>query len=234
MDRVRMGPAQAFERKVLRNGRPALIAFTDPGSPATEALMPELQKLAGRYAGRLDVGTVDIWSGPELLASMRLPAVPALTLYRPDAPSRTVRAIGTAKELEQALELEAVLGLQGGAAYRLGRVLGAVVVGVGVIVFVFSVLGSGGAQLTNDAPHAASETACEAAFRDASDGRVDGALAYDLDPAIIACRSLAEWFDASRQYPTALDGADPRMVAENRCRTGRFPSAAICRELGLR
>ena len=78
-----------------------------------------------------------------------------------------------------------------------------------------------------------STSACEAAFRDAADGRISGDEEFDLDPAMRACRSLREWSAASRLYPEALDGVDPRTVAENRCLSGRFSSEEICRELGI-
>lgn len=76
------------------------------------------------------------------------------------------------------------------------------------------------------------ETACVAAFRDASDGRVEAVVEYDLDPAIRVCSSIAAWTDAWRRYPPSA-GNDPRLVAENRCLTGKFSSTAICRELGI-
>ena len=82
------------------------------------------------------------------------------------------------------------------------------------------------------APVAGGETACEAAFRDASDGSIGGGELYDLDPAMRACGSLRDWEAAWSEYPPNA-GNDPRFVAENRCLAGGFDSTRICKELGL-
>ena len=76
-------------------------------------------------------------------------------------------------------------------------------------------------------------SACKDAFADAADARIEGNDPFDLDPAMRTRRSLADWSAASRQYPTALDGVDPRTVAENRCLTARIDRRPICRELGI-
>ena len=73
-------------------------------------------------------------------------------------------------------------------------------------------------------------SACEGAFQDASDGSVAADVEYDLDPAMRACGSLAAWTDAWHKFPPPA-GNNPRFVAENRCATGNFDDAAICREL---
>lgn len=80
---------------------------------------------------------------------------------------------------------------------------------------------------------ASGTSACVRAFQDAADGSIAGSAEYDLDPAMSACRSLAEWTSAWHPYPPPLAGNDPRFVAESRCDTGKFNSTSICRELGV-
>ncbi len=88
-------------------------------------------------------------------------------------------------------------------------------------------------SLTPEPPsRSATTTACERAFIDASDGSVEVDVEYDLDPAMTACDSLAEWTAAWRRYYLSnLAGDDPRMVAENRCLSGKFEGTPICSEL---
>jgi hypothetical protein len=105
----------------------------------------------------------------------------------------------------------------------LGQVLGVVLV-VGVILWVAS---------SQPASSSAPLTACERAFQDAHDGRIEGNAEYDLDPAMSACNSLREWSAAWARFPPPGAGSDPRFVAENRCLRGGFSGAAICRELRI-
>lgn len=116
-------------------------------------------------------------------------------------------------------------------AYGIGGLiaLGAIVAAVAAVVWI------GGSAIGGLArsPGGTTETACQAAFRDAADGSVAGDQLYDLDPAMRACQSLGEWSAAFRAYPAPGAGDDPRFVAENRCLSGRFSDAPICRELGI-
>lgn len=115
----------------------------------------------------------------------------------------------------------------GGMAKGVGTVLGVVIIAA-IAWFMFS---SPKGQPSGEAP--ARHTACETAFKDASDGTAAGINEYDLDPAMRACSSLAEWTSAWRAFPPPGAGSDPRFVAENRCMTGRFSATSICEELGV-
>lgn len=98
---------------------------------------------------------------------------------------------------------------------------------------------SNGAQQTQQAgslgPGAAppSLTACKRAVQLAAliDPMAD--TVTDLDQAIQACDTFAIWSAASAKYHDALDGADPRDVARNRCAYGEgLASETLCLEVG--
>lgn len=73
---------------------------------------------------------------------------------------------------------------------------------------------------------------CQAAFRSAALVPAESDRVEDLDPAVRACASVAEWERASANYPDALDGTDPEQFALNRCRFGVGLSATpLCGEL---
>ena len=73
------------------------------------------------------------------------------------------------------------------------------------------------------------ETACEKAFSDAANISDFSDTVEDLDPAVRACSTVAEWTAASNEHPGALDGASPLTFLQNRCRFGPT-SAKICAE----
>ena len=76
-------------------------------------------------------------------------------------------------------------------------------------------------------------TKCEQAVRNASDVDDFEDTAEDLDPAIRECESFADFRTATRNFPEALDGADARMFASNRCQyNSALSSTSVCLELG--
>ena len=74
-------------------------------------------------------------------------------------------------------------------------------------------------------------TACEEAFKAASEVSDMEDTVEDLDPAVRACETVDEWVMASEKYPGALDGADPVLYLSNRCLSGSFSGVAICDEV---
>lgn len=54
----------------------------------------------------------------------------------------------------------------------------------------------------------------------------------DLDPAIGACESLADWEAAAEARPGALEGADPESFARTRCEEAEgLADTPVCEEL---
>lgn len=60
-------------------------------------------------------------------------------------------------------------------------------------------------------------SACEAAIASAAAISDIDDQVTDLDPAIKACGSLAEFARIAANYPTALDEAPPELFVSNRC-----------------
>ncbi len=71
-------------------------------------------------------------------------------------------------------------------------------------------------------------TACELAFQAAAQISDMQDTVEDLDPAVLACPTVADWLQAAGQYPGAID-ADPGVFLANRCRYGPT-TAPICTE----
>ena len=55
----------------------------------------------------------------------------------------------------------------------------------------------------------------------------------DLEPAIRACDTLAEWIAASDANPAALDGASPKLFLQNACASlEALANEPLCTEVG--
>ena len=88
-----------------------------------------------------------------------------------------------------------------------------------------------GAEQSRQSPPAVQvSTNCDAAFRNAAaiDDMHD--TVEDLDPAIKACRTVAEWSAASARHPKALDGVPPEVFLRNRCDFGGLQTP-LCAEI---
>ncbi len=72
-------------------------------------------------------------------------------------------------------------------------------------------------------------TGCESAMKAAHDVDDMRDTVTDIDPAIAACSTLAEFAAASERFPDALDGADPATYVSNRC--ADTATGALCDEV---
>jgi len=90
---------------------------------------------------------------------------------------------------------------------------------------------SGAAQPTSPGPTAApSLTACDAAMALAADPLAN---VLDLDEAIRACHTFADWSAAAAMYPGALFLGDPRETIQSRCAEGDgLADEPLCQEVG--
>ena len=72
-------------------------------------------------------------------------------------------------------------------------------------------------------------TDCEAAMKEAHDVDEMQDTVTDVDPAIAACPTLADFVAASERFPNALDGADPAIYVANRC--ADVATGSLCGEV---
>jgi hypothetical protein len=87
-------------------------------------------------------------------------------------------------------------------------------------------------QRTVDQADAPETTACERAWEAASKVPDGQDTHEDLHPAFTACSSFDEWRNASREYPSVLDGIDPETYARNQCEyTPELGQTLVCGSL---
>lgn len=83
-----------FDAVVLGSALPVLVVFTMPASRPCERVLPTLAQVAGEYAGRLLVVTVDTATNPALTRTYRARAVPAMLLFEDGVALENDRLIG--------------------------------------------------------------------------------------------------------------------------------------------
>ncbi|MDP2311896.1 MAG: thioredoxin domain-containing protein [Pseudomonadota bacterium] len=71
-----------FPAEVLQSPTPVIVDFSAPWCGPCKVLDPLLDTLAGEYAGRVKVATVDLEAEPGLAEALRVQHVPTLVIYR--------------------------------------------------------------------------------------------------------------------------------------------------------
>jgi thioredoxin 1 len=72
----------SFEREVIRSEQPVLVDFSAAWCGPCKKLEPIVDEIAGDYAGRLKVVTVDVDRAPNLAVRFGVLSVPTLILFR--------------------------------------------------------------------------------------------------------------------------------------------------------
>jgi thioredoxin 1 len=81
MSTIRYIDESSFEAEVLQAVQPVLVDFTAAWCPPCRALLPVLEQLAERRAGRLKVVSVDADGCPELAARLGVRAFPTVVAF---------------------------------------------------------------------------------------------------------------------------------------------------------
>ena len=72
-----------FEALVLKNERPVVVDFWAAWCGPCRMVAPEIEKLAVKYAGEIDVVKVDIDAIPGLSRSLNIMSIPTIAFFRP-------------------------------------------------------------------------------------------------------------------------------------------------------
>jgi hypothetical protein len=105
-----------------------------------------------------------------------------------------------------------------------------IIIVVVIALGLLAACGEGGGTRAATAAPELTLSACEGAFQSAAAIPDTRDAVEDLDPAVRACQSSAEWSSAAGRFPAALDGVDPLTFLKNRCLYGPT-DAPICAQI---
>jgi thioredoxin 1 len=69
---------------ILAEKRPVIVDFWAEWCGPCKVVAPELQKIAEKYEGRVDVIKVDTDANPELVRHFNIMSIPTIAIFRPD------------------------------------------------------------------------------------------------------------------------------------------------------
>ena len=72
-----------FEELVLKNDKPTVVDFWATWCGPCKMVAPEMEKLAAKYAGAVDVVKVDVDANPGLSQTFQILSIPTIAFFRP-------------------------------------------------------------------------------------------------------------------------------------------------------
>ena len=95
-----------FDQLVLQNDKPTIVDFWAAWCGPCRLVAPEIEKLAEKYAGSVDVVKVDVDANPETAMKYGIMSIPTVAYFKPGEPPRAAVGFRPLEALEQAFELQ--------------------------------------------------------------------------------------------------------------------------------
>ena len=105
MTSIQNATEATFSRLVLENERPVVVDFWASWCGPCRMVAPELERLAGKYDGQVDVVKVDVDANPGLASRYGIMSIPTVALFRSGATTNAVVGFRPLAELEMAFGL---------------------------------------------------------------------------------------------------------------------------------
>jgi thioredoxin 1 len=94
-----------FEELVLKNDKPVVVDFWATWCGPCKMVAPEMEKLAEKYAGAVDVVKVDVDANPRLSQTFNIMSIPTIAFFRPGQQPMGVVGFRPLEQLEQQFDL---------------------------------------------------------------------------------------------------------------------------------
>ena len=74
---------ETFEQLVLHNDKPVVVDFWAAWCGPCKMVAPEMEKIAAKYAGAVDVVKVDVDANPRISQAFNIMSLPTIAFFRP-------------------------------------------------------------------------------------------------------------------------------------------------------
>jgi thioredoxin 1 len=101
MSEIKVATDANFEELVLKNERPVVVDFWAVWCGPCKMVAPEMEKLAAKYDGTVDVVKVDVDANPALSQAFNILSIPTIAFFRPGQQPRGVVGFRPLEQLEQ-------------------------------------------------------------------------------------------------------------------------------------
>ena len=101
MAEIKVATDATFEEMVLHSDKPVVVDFWAAWCGPCKMVAPEMEKLAEKYDGSVQVVKVDIDANPGLLQAFNIMSIPTIAFFKPGAPPQGVVGFRPLEQLEQ-------------------------------------------------------------------------------------------------------------------------------------
>ncbi len=92
MTEIRHVTDETFEEIVLKSERPTVVDFWAVWCGPCKMVAPEMEKLAAKYDGKVDVVKVDVDANPRLSQAFNIMSIPTIAYFKPGSTPRASSA----------------------------------------------------------------------------------------------------------------------------------------------
>jgi thioredoxin 1 len=101
MANIREATDANFDELVTNADRPVVVDFWAAWCGPCKMVAPEMEKLAEKYAGAVDVVKVDVDANPQISMRYNIMSIPTIAFFRPGAQPQGVIGFRPMEQLEQ-------------------------------------------------------------------------------------------------------------------------------------